>query len=103
MRLAVKVILALVALPTVLSQVPANALPYDPYPWCAEYSAGMAAAARIVVFSPSSNAGRPLAALADFACPTSFIIRNQQVAAVTPGIAKHCVRPTLSIAARAYP
>ena len=40
MRVAIKFLTALVALPIVLSQMPANALPYDPYPWCAEYSAG---------------------------------------------------------------
>jgi len=28
-----------VVVPLVLTQTPANALPYDPYPWCAEYDA----------------------------------------------------------------
>jgi hypothetical protein len=41
MRLPAKIMVAaLVMVPTLLTQKPANALPYDPYPWCAEYSGG---------------------------------------------------------------
>ena len=40
MRFETKVIAALVVVPVVLTQTPASAydLPYDPYPWCAQYS-----------------------------------------------------------------
>src|SRR5262245_34984924 len=38
MRFATKVMVALVVVPAVLTHTPANALPYDPYPWCADYS-----------------------------------------------------------------
>jgi hypothetical protein len=31
---------ALVMVPIVLTQTSANALPYDPYPWCANYDGG---------------------------------------------------------------
>ena len=37
MRLGTKVIAVLVALTALLIQHPVNALPYDPYPWCANY------------------------------------------------------------------
>ena len=37
MRFATKVVTALVVVPVVLTQTSANALPYDPYPWCANY------------------------------------------------------------------
>jgi len=33
-----EVMAALVVVPVVLTQTPASALPYDPYPWCALYS-----------------------------------------------------------------
>ena len=36
MRLAIMVIAAALVM---LTHTPANALPYDPYPWCAQYSA----------------------------------------------------------------
>ena len=43
------IVLATLALSsTVLAQAPANALPYDPYPWCAVYGGRM---------SGSSNCG----------------------------------------------
>jgi hypothetical protein len=38
MRFGTKVIAALVMVPAVLTQTPVIALPYDPYPWCAQYS-----------------------------------------------------------------
>jgi Protein of unknown function (DUF3551) len=40
MRFETKVMAALVMVPVVLTQTPASAydLPYDPYPWCAQYS-----------------------------------------------------------------
>jgi hypothetical protein len=40
MRFETKVMAALVVVPVVLTQTPASAynLPYDPYPWCAQYS-----------------------------------------------------------------
>ena len=37
MRFATKVVTALVVVPVVLTQTSTNALPYDPYPWCANY------------------------------------------------------------------
>jgi hypothetical protein len=41
MRFSIRILAALaVALPVTLSNAPANAVPYDPYPWCADYSAG---------------------------------------------------------------
>ena len=38
MRFGTKVMAGLVMMPVLLTQTPARALPYDPYPWCAEYS-----------------------------------------------------------------
>ena len=38
MRFETKVMAALVAVPVVLTQTAASALPYDPYPWCALYT-----------------------------------------------------------------
>ena len=40
MRFDSKVMAALAVVPLVLTQTPASAydLPYDPYPWCAQYS-----------------------------------------------------------------
>jgi Protein of unknown function (DUF3551) len=35
-----KIMATLVVMPVLLMQSPADALPYDPYPWCAEYSDG---------------------------------------------------------------
>jgi hypothetical protein len=40
MRFGTKVMAGLVMMPVLLTQTPASALPYDPYPWCAEYSDG---------------------------------------------------------------
>ena len=41
MRYSIRILAALaVVLPVTLSNAPASALPYDPYPWCADYSAG---------------------------------------------------------------
>jgi len=49
MRITAKVMIgALVVVPSLLTQTPANALPYDPYPWCAVYGGSM---------SGSSNCG----------------------------------------------
>ena len=40
MRFSIRILAApAVALPVTLSNAPANALPYDPYPGCADYSA----------------------------------------------------------------
>ena len=38
MHFGTEVMAALVVVPVVLTQTPASALPYDPYPWCALYS-----------------------------------------------------------------
>ena len=38
MRFETKVMAALVVVPVTLTQTPASALPYDPYPWCPQYS-----------------------------------------------------------------
>ena len=48
MRFGTKLIAALVIVPAVLTQTPTNALPNDPYPWCAVYGGSM---------SGSSNCG----------------------------------------------
>ena len=40
MPFSIRILAALaVALPVTLSNAPANAQPYDAYPWCADYSA----------------------------------------------------------------
>jgi hypothetical protein len=38
MRFETRVMAALVIILAVLTQTAASALPYDPYPWCAQYS-----------------------------------------------------------------
>jgi hypothetical protein len=38
MRFDTTVMAALVVVPLILTQTPASALPYDPYPWCALYT-----------------------------------------------------------------
>jgi len=43
MRCVTKVMAALGVVPVMLTQTPASALPYDPYPWCAEYAPSMGA------------------------------------------------------------
>ena len=48
MRIRIIVLATLALSSTVLAQAPANALPYDPYPWCAVYGGRM---------SGSSNCG----------------------------------------------
>ena len=59
MRFSIRILAALaVLLPVTLSIAPANALPYDPYPWCADYSAGNGGGGTNSS-SPLSNAGRP--------------------------------------------
>ena len=41
MPFSIRILAALaVALPVTLSNAPANAQPYDAYPWCADYSPG---------------------------------------------------------------
>jgi hypothetical protein len=37
MRFGTKLVAALIIVGAVLAQKSANALPYDPYPWCANY------------------------------------------------------------------
>ena len=52
-------IAALVMVPAVLTQAPANALPCDNTRWCAAVFAVMRAAPPIAVSSPLSSAGQP--------------------------------------------
>jgi hypothetical protein len=40
MRFGTKLVAALTIVVAVLAQKSANALPYDPYPWCANYDGG---------------------------------------------------------------
>jgi hypothetical protein len=59
MRFGIMVMAALGMAPIVLTQTSANALPYDPYPWCANYDGGRGSGDKIAVFRPGINAWRP--------------------------------------------
>lgn len=72
MRVAIKFLTALVALPIVLSQVPANALPYDPYPWCAEYSAGNGGGGTNCGFLTIEQCRATVSGIGGFCVPNQF-------------------------------
>lgn len=72
MRVAIKFLTALVALPIVLSQVPAKALPYDPYPWCAEYSAGNGGGGTNCGFLTIEQCRATVSGIGGFCVPNQF-------------------------------
>jgi hypothetical protein len=60
MRFENKVMAARVVVPVVLTQPPASAydLPYDPYPWCAQYSGDGGGGSNCAVSLPLRSAGQ---------------------------------------------
>ena len=86
MRFSIKILAVLVVLPVVLSKAPANALPYDPYPWCADYSAGNAGGGTNCGFLTIEQCRATVSGIGDFACPTNSTIQDQRVAAAAQNI-----------------
>jgi hypothetical protein len=70
MRLGTKVIAVLVAL--VLAQTPANALPYDPYPWCANYDGGRGLGDQNRGFSTWNQCMATVSGIGGFCVPNQF-------------------------------
>jgi hypothetical protein len=86
MRFSIRILAMLVVLPVVLSKAPANALPYDPYPWCADYSAGNGGGGTNCGFLTIEQCRATEVASADFACRTNSTTRDRRVAATAQGI-----------------
>jgi hypothetical protein len=72
MHLETKVIAALVALTAVLAQTPANALPYDPYPWCANYDGGRGLGGQNCGFSTWNQCMATVSGIGGFCVPNQF-------------------------------
>lgn len=72
MRFSIKILAVLVVLPVVLSKAPANALPYDPYPWCADYSAGNAGGGTNCGFLTIEQCRATVSGIGGFCVPNQF-------------------------------
>lgn len=72
MRFSVKLFAALVILPIVLSKAPANAFPYDPYPWCADYSAGNGGGGTNCGFLTIEQCRATVSGIGGFCVPNQF-------------------------------
>jgi hypothetical protein len=72
MRLGTKVIAALVALTAVLAQTSTNALPYDPYPWCANYDGGKGFGGQNCGFSTWDQCMATVSGIGGFCVPNQF-------------------------------
>jgi Protein of unknown function (DUF3551) len=72
MRLGTKVIAALVALMAVPAQTSTNALPYDPYPWCANYDGGKGFGGQNCGFSTWGQCMATVSGIGGFCVPNQF-------------------------------
>jgi Protein of unknown function (DUF3551) len=72
MRFSIKILAVLVVLPVVLSKAPANALPYDPYPWCADYSAGNGGGGTNCGFLTIEQCRATVSGIGGFCVPNQF-------------------------------
>jgi len=73
MRFSIRILAALtVALPVTLSNAPANALPYDPYPWCADYSAGNGGGGTNCGFLTIEQCRATVSGIGGFCVPNQF-------------------------------
>jgi Protein of unknown function (DUF3551) len=71
MRFVTKLIAVLVLFPALLTQTSANALPYDPYPWCAQYS-GSAGGATNCGFLTIEQCRATVSGIGGFCAPNQF-------------------------------
>ena len=73
MRFSIRILAALaVTLPVTLSAAPANALPYDPYPWCADYSAGNGGGGTNCGFLTIEQCRATVSGIGGFCVPNQF-------------------------------
>ena len=86
MRFSIKILAVLVVLPVVLSKAPANALPYDPYPWCADYSAGNGGGGTNCGFLTIEQCRATVSGIGGFCVPNQFYNPGQRVAAAAQDI-----------------
>jgi len=86
MRFATNIMAALVVMPVVLTQTPANALPCDNTRWCAQYSGGRGGGATNCGFFTLEQCRATVSGGASFCVPNQFYnphgpakrTRNQQ-------------------------
>ena len=71
MQKAIVIISTALAL-VVLTQTPANALPYDPYPWCADYSAGNGGGSTNCGFLTIEQCRATVSGIGGFCVPNQF-------------------------------
>ena len=73
MRFSIRILAALaVVLPVTLSTAPANALPFDPYPWCADYSAGNGGGGTNCGFLTIEQCRATVSGIGGFCVPNQF-------------------------------
>jgi hypothetical protein len=72
MRFKTKVMAAFAIVPVVLAQAPADALPYDPYPWCADYSAGTGGGGTNCGFLTIEQCRATVSGIGGFCVPNQF-------------------------------
>jgi Protein of unknown function (DUF3551) len=77
-RTAKVMVAALVVLPTLLTQNPSNALPYDPYPWWAQYS-GSAGDATNCGFSTIEQCRATVSGIGGSCVPKQFYNRDKRL------------------------
>jgi hypothetical protein len=71
MPFSIRILAALaVALP--VSNAPANALPYDPYPWCVDYSAGNGGGGSNCGFLTIEQCRATVSGIGGFCVPNQF-------------------------------
>jgi hypothetical protein len=72
MRFRTKLVAALIIVPAVLTQTSANALPYDPYPWCANYDGGKGFGGQNCGFSTWNQCMATVSGIGGFCVPNQF-------------------------------
>jgi hypothetical protein len=72
MRFGIIVMAALGLVPIVLTQTSANALPYDPYPWCANYDGGRGFGGQNCGFSTWNQCMATVSGIGGFCVPNQF-------------------------------
>jgi len=72
MRFMIKAIGVLIVVPATLSLTPAKALPYNPYPWCAEYSSGNGGGGTNCGFLTIEQCRATVSGIGGFCTPNQF-------------------------------
>jgi hypothetical protein len=83
MRFETRVMAALVIILAVLTQTAASALPYDPYPWCAQYS-GSAGGGTNCGFLTVGQCRATVSGIGGFCVPDQFYNPGQASARRVP-------------------